>query len=117
MTPTINQKRVSSFIGLVNYYKDMWAKISHLLQPLTALMSNKVKFKWTEVEQKAFYKIKWIVTCDALLTYPDFNKHFDIHTDAIKFQIGVVISQDGKPITFYSHKLTNPQQRYTVTEN
>ena len=50
MTPPINQKQVRSFIGLVNYYRDMWGKLSHLLQPLTALTSKKVKFKWTSVE-------------------------------------------------------------------
>ena len=50
-----------AFIGLVNYYKDMWAKRSHLLHHLTALTPNKVKFKWTDVEQKAFGKIKYIV--------------------------------------------------------
>ena len=69
-------------IGLVNYYRDIWDKWSHLLQPFTALTSNKVKFKYTEVEQKAFDEIKQIVTRDTLLIYPDFNEHFDIHTGA-----------------------------------
>ena len=94
----------------------MWAKWSHLLQALTVLMSNKLKCKWTNVEQKVFNEIKQIVTCDALLIYPDFNKCFDIHADASEFQLGEVISQDGKRIVFYSRKLTNPQQQYTVTE-
>ena len=54
----------------------MWAKRSHLLQPLTELTPNMVKFKWTFVEQKAFDEIKQIVTYDNLLIYPDFNKRF-----------------------------------------
>ena len=95
----------------------MWAKRSHLLQPLTALTSNKVKFKWAHVEQKLFGEIKQMVTRDTLLIYPYFNKKIDIHMDARKFQIGAVIIQDGKPISFYIHKLTNLQQRYTLTEN
>ena len=49
--PPKNKKQVSSFIGLVKYYSDMWARRPHLLQPLTELMSKKVKFKWTDVEQ------------------------------------------------------------------
>ena len=116
MTPPTNQKYFCSSIGLLNYYRDMWAKWSHLLQALTVLMSNKLKCKWTNVEQKVFNEIKQIVTCDALLIYPDFNKCFDIHADASEFQLGEVISQDGKRIVFYSRKLTNPQQQYTVTE-
>ena len=89
----------------------MWGKRSHLLQPLTALTSNKVKFKWTHVEQKLSSEIKQLFTRDALLIYPDFNKRFDIHTDDSKFQLGTVIIQDDKTIAFYSHKPTNPQQR------
>ena len=53
---------------------------------------------------------------DTLLTYPDFNGRFKIHTDAIVFQLGAVIGQKGKPITFYSRKLTHSKQWYTVTE-
>ena len=94
----------------------MWSKRSHLLQPLTAFTSKKVNFKWTDVQQKSFDEIKWIFNRDALLIYPDFNKKIDIHTDASEFHIGEVIIQDDKPIASYSHKPTNPQQRYTVTE-
>ena len=53
---------------------------------------------------------------DTLLTYPNFNETFKIHTNASAYQLGAVISQKGKPITFYSRKLTDAQQRYTVTE-
>ena len=73
---------MSSLIGLVNYYKDMWAKRSYLLQPLTALTSKKVNFKWNSVEQSAFKEIKQMVTRDTLLIYPDFNKKMDMHIDA-----------------------------------
>ena len=52
--PPKNEKQVCSFIGLVNYYRDIWAKQSHLLQPLTALTSKKVKLKWTVVKHKVF---------------------------------------------------------------
>ena len=58
MTPPINKKQAGSFIGLVNYYRDMWGKRSHLLKPLTELTSKKVKFKWTHIEKKSFDEIK-----------------------------------------------------------
>ena len=53
---------------------------------------------------------------DTLLTYPDFNKTFKIHTAASTFQLGAVISQKGKPVDFYSRKRNDSQQRYTVTD-
>ena len=80
-------------------------------------MSNKVKFKWKDVEQKLFGEIKRIVTQNTLLVYPYFNKSVDIHTYDSYFQIVSVIIQDGKPIAFYRLKITGPQTWYTVTEN
>ena len=93
------QKHVCAFIVLVKYHMDMWAKRSHLLHPLTALMSNKVKFKCTYIEQEAFDEIKRIVSRNTLLEYPYLNKSFGIHTDASDYQLGSVSIQDVKPIT------------------
>ena len=38
-----------------------------------------------------------------------------MHTDASEFQLGEVASQNVKLINFYIRKLTDAQQRYTVT--
>ena len=94
----------------------MWPSRSHTLAPLTRLTSIKRRFKWTQFEQDAFNEIKQIVACDTLLTYPDFNKKFKIYTDASVFKLGAVDRKKVKPIAFYSRKLTDSQQRYTVTE-
>jgi len=51
-----------------------------------------------------------------LLAYPQFDKPFIIHTEASLTQLGSVISQDDKPIAFYSRKLSPTQTRYTTTE-
>ena len=53
---------------------------------------------------------------DNLLTYPDFNENFKIYTDSSAFQLGAVIRQKVKLFYFYSGKLTDSQQRYTVME-
>ena len=51
----------------------MGPRWSHTLAPLTKVMSIKRNFKWKQVEQDAFNKIKRIVARGNLLTYPDFN--------------------------------------------
>ena len=53
----------------------MWPRGSHRLAPSTILMSINRKFKWMQVKQDYFDKIKRIVACNNLLTYPDFNEH------------------------------------------
>ena len=85
MMPPKTIKHVRSLLGLINYYRDMWSKRSHLLQSLTTLTLTKVTFKWTDVEQKAFNKGKQLVAHNTLLIYPDFNQCFNIHMSASDF--------------------------------
>ena len=94
----------------------MWIKRSEVLAPLTALTSSNAKWQWTTVHQAAFERAKKIVSREALLAYPDFNKPFDIYTDASHIQLGSVIMQNNHPIAFYSRKLNPAQTRYTTTE-
>ena len=114
--PPTTRKQLRRFIGMVNYYRDMWPKRSHCLAPLSSLTSSKVKWKWTEEHQKSFDQMKALMAKEALLTFPDFNEEFEIHTDASKLQLGACISQRGKPVAFYSRKLQPAQTRYTTTE-
>ena len=116
MKPPKNINNVHPFKGTVKYYRDMWTKRSHLIHPLTALTSHKVKFKWTGIEQKAFDYINRAVSQETLLAYPYFNEYFYIRTDASNYQLLAVSNQNGKPIDFYSRKLTGPQTWYTLTE-
>ena len=116
LEPPQTKKQLRSFIGMVNYYRDMWIHRSHILQPLTELTSKNAPFHWTSKQQQAFDTIKTVMARETLLFYPDFNKPFEIHTDASHMQLGSVISQDNKPIAFYSRKLSDAQTRYTTTE-
>jgi hypothetical protein len=60
--------------------------------------------------------MKALIAKEILLTFPDFSKEFEIHTDARKLQLGACISQNGEPVAFYSRKLQSAQTRYTTTE-
>jgi hypothetical protein len=51
-----------------------------------------------------------------VLAYPDFAIPIEIYMDASNKWIGSVIQQNGQPLAFYSHKLTEAQTRYTVIE-
>jgi hypothetical protein len=109
-------KELRRFIGMVNYYRDMWVRRSEPLALLTSMTSKNVKFNWTDKHQKAFENIKKIICREVMLTLPDFSKPFHIYTDASDKQLVAVITQDVKPIALYSRKLNSAQQRYTTGE-
>ena len=111
-----NRKELRSFIGIVNYYRDMWVRRSHVLAPLASLTSKNTPWSWGPKQETAFQTAKKIIAREVMLSYPDFSQPFVIHTDASHYQLGAVISQGGKPIAFYSRKLNPAQTRYTTTE-
>ena len=94
----------------------MWPSQPHTLAPLTKLTSINRKCEWTKVEQYVFNKIMWIVACDTISTYPDFNETFKTYTDASMFQLGSIIRQKGKHINLRIITLSDAQQWYTVTD-
>jgi hypothetical protein len=104
LNPPKTKRQLRHFLGMINYYRDMWQKRSHMLAPLTGLMSPLVKYKWGEEQQKAFDEIKQKVSKETLLAFPDFEKEFHVYTDAPNKQLGAVIMQEGKPLAFYSRK-------------
>ena len=77
------KKQLRSFIGLINYYRDMWKHRSDILTPLSAMTSKQAKWNWDTKCQKAFDSIKKIVSRETLLSYPNFNEPFDIHLSLI----------------------------------
>jgi hypothetical protein len=108
------RKELRRCIGMVNYYRDTWVRRSTLLASLTSMTSKNVKFKWTDEHQKAFDNIKKIICREVMLTFPDFSKPFHIYTNASDLQLGAVITQEEKPIAFYSRKVNSAQKRYTT---
>ena len=72
MTPPKNTKYMLAFVGIVNNYKDMWSRQSHLLHPLTAITSNKAKFKCTDVEKKLLM-ISSVLSPATPISRPEFQ--------------------------------------------
>ncbi len=127
--PPTGVRQLRHFLGMVQYYHDLWASWSDMLAPLTSLVgecsqtkstkakgTKNVPWHWDEVHQRAFYHVKASIAKDVVLAYPDYSKVFEIYTDASNKQLGAVITQDNRPIAFFSWKLSNTQCIYSVTK-
>jgi hypothetical protein len=63
-----------------------------------------------------FDNVKAAIAKETFLAYPDFSAPFEMYTDASSMQLGAVITQDNRPIAFFSRNLSKTQQKYSVTE-
>ncbi len=100
-----NVKELRHFLGMIQYYWDVWARRSEMLAPLTDLVGecgqtkttkrNKTKkqlWRWDPIHQQAFDNVKAAIEKETVLAYPDISKPFEIFTDASSKQLGAVIT-------------------------
>jgi hypothetical protein len=96
-----------SFLGLASYYRKFIKNFAKITTPLTNLLKRSSEtYEWEEACNEAFETLKGILVKVPLLKLPDFDKDFEIHSDAFDFAIGGILVQDGRPVAFESKKLS-----------
>ncbi len=78
--------------------------------------TKKTPWRWDPIHQQAFDNVKVAIAKETVLPYPDFLKPFEIYTDTSSTQLGAVITQDNRPIAFFSRNHFEMQLKYSVTE-
>ena len=114
-------KPLRSFLGLAGYYRRFVPRFSKIASPLNALTRKGVPYVWTPGCQRAFEKLKELLTSAPLLRYPEFTKPFILETDASGDGLGAVLAQrqeDGsvRPIAYASRSLQKHEKNYGITE-
>ena len=74
-------KEVSSFLGLVGYYRKFVRDFTRISRPLDALRKAD-KFEWTKEAEAAFEELRGKLTNNDLLVYPRFDRPFLVTCDA-----------------------------------
>lgn len=101
-------KDVSSlrrFLGLTRYYRRFVKSYGEICALLTKLL-QKNGFNWNVEATVAFESLKLAMTTLSVLALPDWNLPFTIETNASGIRLGVVTSQKGHHIVFFSQKLS-----------
>jgi hypothetical protein len=87
---------------------------STIAAPLNDLMKKGVSFHWGSAQDQAFHTLIDKLTHAPLLQLPDFGKTFELECDASGIGIGGVLLQEGKPITYFSEKLSGASLNYST---
>jgi hypothetical protein len=129
LNPPNNVKELRQFLGMVQYYRDMWAKHSEMLAPLTDLVGECRETKATKRNGTKKKPWRWdsILFINKHLTTSSLpspkrwcwptqklSKPFEIYIDASTMQLGAVITQGNRPIAFFSRKLSKAQTKYSI---
>lgn len=88
-----SHRELRPFLGMVGYYRNFCKKNSVVALPLTDLLSPKVPFKWIELCQASFEKIKVLMISSPVLSAPDFSYMFLLAVDTSDTGMGAVLLQ------------------------
>ena len=89
-------------MGLKGYYRKFVKNYGRIASPLMTLL-KKDAFSWTPETAKAFEDLQQVMCIALVLATPNFTNTFIVECDASGNGIGVILMQEGRPISFESH--------------
>jgi hypothetical protein len=105
-------KELQAFLGLCNYFRRFIKSYSEVARPLTALTSKNAWHPLTHVELSAFQQLKDTLVSPPVLAIPQFDKPFEVFTDASDNACGAVLIQESRPVAYFSKKFSPAERNY-----
>jgi hypothetical protein len=110
-----NVFEVRSFHGLASFYRKFIKNFSGISTTMMDTMKKRHKvFHWTTEAQKSFNLLKRKITEQPVLVLLDFQKTFQVKCDASGYAVGGVLSQDDRPVAYFSEKLDDAKLKYST---
>src|SRR5712671_514904 len=123
-----NPTDVRSFLGFTGFYRYFIPNYSKVARPLLDLTKKATPWIWTAAQTTAFETLKKLMCSKPVLTQPQYDKPFVVHTDASAYGVGAILLQEGDinpqkpskprlhPIAYYSATFTPTERNYDIYE-
>jgi hypothetical protein len=106
---------VRSFHGLASFYRKFIRNFSGISVAMMDTVKKRHKsFHWTAEAEKSFNLLKRKITERPVLVFPDFQKTFQVKCDVSRYAIGAVLSQEDRPVAYFSEKLDDTKLKYST---
>lgn len=115
------RRELRQFLGMAGYYLRFCKNFSTVAAPLTALTSLLKPFDWSSECQQSFDNLKCLLSCNPVLSAPNFSLPFKLKVDASAVGAGAVLLQEDLQgidhhVGYFSRKFDKHQLRYSTTE-
>ena len=90
-------KQLRSFLGLAGYYRKFVQNFTVIAHPLYDLLKKGALFIWTDAHTSAFSTLKAALMSAPVLALPNFDKPFQLQTDASDFGVGQYCCRTATP--------------------
>ncbi len=115
--PLKSMPTLRSFLGLASYYRKFIKNFAKMTTPLINLLKKSARiYEWDGACDEAFETLKGILVKAPVLKLPNFDKDYEIHSDASDFAIAGILMQEGKLVAFESKKLSETKRRWLTHE-
>jgi len=104
---------VRSFHRLATFYHRFIKGFSTVMAPIIDFL-KKGEFNWSYATTKAFVEIKKRMVSALIMRLSDFSKVFEVACDTSGIRIGGLLTQEGHPVAYFSEKLNDAQQWYSI---
>jgi hypothetical protein len=106
---------VRSFHGLEIFYQNFIRNFSEIGgQMMDTVKKRHEYFKWIEEAKKSFNVLKEKITEQLILVLLDFGKTFQVRCDVSGVAIGVLLSQENRPLAYFSENLNEDKKKYST---
>ncbi|XP_037797781.1 uncharacterized protein LOC119592966 [Penaeus monodon] len=112
---------VCRFLGACGFFRRCVQGFVNVVHPLTQLAKKGVTFTWSPEAEKAFQDLKAALVSAPVLRLPDFERHFEIHTNASAQAFDAVLiqhSDNGEPqaASYWSRILKDAESCYPAID-